>query len=549
MAERFLILDCYVDEPACLGVPPFVAPYPRYILGALIDAGVPPESVDYLTIDHLRESAYRLRERYDAAFVVGGAVVPGKYLGHRIGTLAEILRTVDGNPRQEFAAGGMIAPLVAREKRPNCLPVLCDIEMYAYTRARGAASDERRTAAHVARWAVGGAALARRHPDHPNIICEIETYRGCPRLSHCSFCSEGATHALEFRDEGDILSEIDALIAAGVSRFRIGRQADILQYRTPFAEFRGGFPRPSVEAVRGLFGELKKRRDAGAIRVLNIDNGNPGTLANFPDESAEILAAIVDAITPGDTLAMGVESLDPEVIARNGLKVNARGLLEAVRLVNDIGGRRVEGLPVLLPGINLIHGLPGESMDTFRHNYEGLAAIADAGLMVKRINIRKLLPYPGTAVGEAFREPSAKLRNRYEYYKKRIRDEIDRAMLRRVYPAGTVLREALVEERRHDWSLAKQIASYSITATIPLPLPLKSFADVMVVGHRERSVAALPWPLRVNELPAKALEIIAGVGKKSASELVLRRPFAGKEDVRRVAPAIPEAVLEGMTFG
>ena len=39
MGERFLILDCYVDEPACLGVPPFVSPYPRYIYGALIDAG------------------------------------------------------------------------------------------------------------------------------------------------------------------------------------------------------------------------------------------------------------------------------------------------------------------------------------------------------------------------------------------------------------------------------------------------------------------------------------------------------------------------------
>ncbi len=549
MRERFLVLDCYVDEPACLGVPPFVSPYPRYIYGALIDAGVSPDAIDYHTIDDLRGSGYRLEERYGAAFVIGGAVVPGKYLGHRIGTTGELLRIIDGNPRQEFAVGGMIAPLVAPEKRPNCLPVLRDIEMYAYTRARGEASDERRTAARIARWAVDGAALARLHPDHPNLICEIETYRGCPRLSHCSFCSEGATHELEFRDEGDILSEIDALLAAGVSRFRVGRQADILQYGTPFTDFRNGFPRPSVDAVRGLFGELGKRRDSGSIRVLNIDNGNPGTIANFPDESAAILGAIVDAITPGDTIAMGVESLDPEVIARNGLKVNARELIEVVRMVNEIGGRRVEGLPVLLPGINLIHGLPGESMDTFRLNYEGLATIADAGLMVKRINIRKLLPYPGTAAGETFREPPARLRNRYEYYKRRIRDEIDRVMLERVYPAGTVLRDALVEERRHDYSLAKQIASYSITATIPVALAVKSFVDVMVVGHRERSVAALPFPIRINDLPPKALELIAGVGRKSASELVLRRPFAGKDEVQRAAPAIPEAVLEGMAFG
>ncbi len=548
MGERFLILDCYVDEPACLGVPPFVAPYPRYVHGALLNAGVAPASIDYLTIDALRATGYRLGDRYGAAFIIGGAVVPGKYLGHRIGTTGEIVRIIDGNPRQEFAAGGMIAPLIAGGHRPNCVSVLCDIELYAHTRALGRPYDGRRTAAQTARWGVDGAALVRLHPDHPNLICEIETYRGCARLSHCSFCSEGSTHRLEFRDEEDILAEIDALIAAGISRFRIGRQADILQYKTPFAEFRNGFPRPSVDRVSGLFGELKKRRDAGSIRVLNIDNGNPGTIANFPEESAAILSSIVDAITPGDTIALGVESLDPAVIGRNSLKVNATELLGVVRLVNDIGGRRVEGLPVLLPGINLIHGLPGERMDTFRMNFEGLAAIADAGLMLKRINIRKLLPFPGTAAGESFREPPAKLRNRYEYFKKRIRDEIDRVMLERVYPAGTILRDTLVEERRYEYSLAKQIASYSITATIPVALPLKSFVDVMVVGHRERSVTALPLPLGINALPAKALELISGVGKKSARELVLRRPFAGPGEVRAAAPSIPDAVIEGMVF-
>ncbi|HSV95835.1 MAG TPA: radical SAM protein [Spirochaetota bacterium] len=548
MGERFLILDCYVDEPACLGVPPFVAPYPRYVYGALLHAGVAPASIDYLTIDALRSTEYRLDDRYGAAFIIGGAVVPGKYLGHRIGTTAEIVRVIEGNPRQEFAAGGMIAPLIARDCGPNCVSVLCDIELYAHTRAHGEPSDGRRTAAQIARWSVDGAALVRLHPDHPRLICEIETYRGCPRLSHCSFCPEGATHRLEFRDEEDILAEIDALIAAGVSRFRIGRQADIFQYKTPFEDFRNGFPRPSIDSVRGLFGGLRERRDSGAIRVLNIDNGNPGTIANFPEESSAILSAIADAVTPGDTIALGVESLDPTVIKRNNLKVNAKELLDVVRLINDIGGRRVEGLPVLLPGINLIHGLPGEGMDTFRMNFEGLAAIAGAGLMVKRINIRKLLPYPGTAAGEAFREPPAKLRNRYEYYKKRIRDEIDRVMLARVYPAGTILREALVEERRHAYSLAKQIASYSITATIPVALPLKSFVDVMVVGHRERSVAALPFPLGINSLPAKALELISGVGKKSASELILRRPFAGPGDVRAAAPSIPDALIEGMVF-
>jgi len=43
---RFCILDCYVDEPACFGVPPFISPYPRYIFGALADAGVSPDAID-----------------------------------------------------------------------------------------------------------------------------------------------------------------------------------------------------------------------------------------------------------------------------------------------------------------------------------------------------------------------------------------------------------------------------------------------------------------------------------------------------------------------
>ena len=56
--KKFLILDCYVDEPTCLGVPPFVAPYPRYIYGALISIGLSPENIAYKTIDILRMNDY-----------------------------------------------------------------------------------------------------------------------------------------------------------------------------------------------------------------------------------------------------------------------------------------------------------------------------------------------------------------------------------------------------------------------------------------------------------------------------------------------------------
>ncbi len=37
MPAEAYILDGYVDEPACLGVPPYVSPYIRTVAGALID--------------------------------------------------------------------------------------------------------------------------------------------------------------------------------------------------------------------------------------------------------------------------------------------------------------------------------------------------------------------------------------------------------------------------------------------------------------------------------------------------------------------------------
>ena len=44
----YTILDCYTDEPAGLGVPPYLGTYPRYIAGYL------DEAIKYLTIDDLR---------------------------------------------------------------------------------------------------------------------------------------------------------------------------------------------------------------------------------------------------------------------------------------------------------------------------------------------------------------------------------------------------------------------------------------------------------------------------------------------------------------
>ena len=522
--KKFLILDCYVDEPTCLGVPPFVSPYPRYIYGALISAGLSNENIVYNTIDHLRMNNYHFTEGYDHVFIIGGAAVPGKYLGSRIGTLSEINKILERNSKTKMSIGGSISPLI-KSASSNISTIQYDIDKFAFTLTQGSPTDKKRTIEECALWSVRGAEIVKHHPWYPNIICEIESGRGCPRQVHCSFCLEGLDREIEFRKPKDIINEIDALISHGVFRFRIGKQADIIQYGTLLNKYNKGFPQPNIHAVKELFDELKKHKESGKIEVLNVDNANPGTIVNWPDESSIILESIADAVTPGDTLPFGIESFDESVVQQNNLKVMPDDALFAIRLVNEIGGKREDGIPKLLPGINLIHGLKGETTDTFKINHKYLERISHEGLLLKRINIRKLQPYPGTPIFNEKHKIGNVITKRFEYYRDRIRDEIDNSMLKKIYPPGTILKNVCVLDLRNEYSIGKQIASYSITVKVPTVFPKMDFIDTIVMAHRERSILALPVPFSINSVSQKNFEIIPGISKAKAAELILKRPF------------------------
>lgn len=546
MTQNYLIVDCFVDEPACFGVPPFISPYPRYVFGALVDSGVKKDTIIYTTIDSIRDTLYKVHEQYNHVFLIGGAVVPGKYLGARIGSVNEISRIIQGNEHLNFSLGGMIRFMMP-EKYTNLTPVHNDIEAFAYTLVKGMPEDKKSSYQEIGRWSMIGASVVKKHPDYPHCIAEIETYRGCPRSQHCSFCSESLSGAVSCRPIKDITSEIDALISAGLSRFRLGKQADILLYGSSCSEYRHSFPRPDTGPPRELFNELKGKKESGRILLLNVDNANPGTIAHFPDESSQILEHIADAITPGDTLALGIESFDEDVMARNNLKVTGEQAIQAVEIINSIGSKRIQGIPVLLPGINLIHGLSGESMKTFETNYQWLMKILEKGLLVKRINIRSLLPFPGTVLHDSIPSVPHKVRNRFEYYRERIRHDVDRVMLKKIYPQGTVLNDIHILDTRDGYSLGKQIASYSITVKTPGELPLRSFSDIIVTGHRERSLAGLPIPININTVSQKAIESIPGISKKRASEIIIRRPFSTVDEVKGLLNDTDSIFLNNIT--
>jgi radical SAM superfamily enzyme with C-terminal helix-hairpin-helix motif len=235
--------------------------------------------------------------------------------------------------------------------------------------------------------------------------------------------------------------------------------------------------------------------------------------------------------TSGDVAAMGMESADPAVVRANCLKAMPEDVLEAIRLVNRIGALRgYNGLPELLPGLNIIHGLTGETRETFYHNFRFLKMLLDSGLMFRRINIRQVMAFPGTSMWED--KGTGKYHDLFMRFKDKVRKEIDLPNLKHVVPVGTVLNGVMCEV--HDGiTFGRQMASYPLLVGIPERLPLGQFIDVTVTGHAHRSITAIPYPLDINRAGVKLISQLPGVGKKRTRNIIRGRPYKNRDDLAR----------------
>ena len=225
MAVRRTILDCYTDEPAGLGVPPFVGVWPRYV------AGLRDGDAIYLTIDDIRlvryvesvprvvidppagrthievlnhtrpyEEIRQVLENTDELVIIAGVQTPGKYLSARPGTLRE--------------ANKLLAPFQLRRVLTG--PVLTGGTQFrggSQAQLPGAAEfDELRPLTFdsyedLQPHALGGARIVGQMTRLANRIVELETGRGCPREKGCSFCTEPLKHKVEWRRPELIVEE------------------------------------------------------------------------------------------------------------------------------------------------------------------------------------------------------------------------------------------------------------------------------------------------------------------------------------------------------
>lgn len=494
MSRLVAVVDCYTVEPSGLGVPPYLSGYARQAFSALQSA-FPGAEVRYLTIDDVRwcqnggrsftaapmsdqltysatasrDDALRIITDAEVVVVIAGDAVPSVHLQAQNGSAEE----VGGILALARGTTVLLGPLASQATAAGLEGAFDAVHSHTVTSgdllagSRSAASFEALAADRGSYAQLIGQACWRP-------VAEVELYRGCTRRRFCSFCNEPVKSPIvRFRDPSDVLAEIALLYASGVRNFRLGQQTCFFSYLNRDAD-----------AIGRLLGSI--RAACPDLEVLHIDNADP--LAVASPRGAEIARLVAQYCTEGNCAPMGIESFDPAVIESNSLTCTPEILLRAVEHVNEAGAHAGPGgLPVLLPGLNLVYGLPGETHRTHYENLSWLVRILDAGYRCHRINVRKAHAYPGTALaaGEsAVPPPSAE---HFTTWKDDVSYIFDQPMKQRVYPAGMVIpgMHSFFVTGRGTWH--RRLGSYSIQVVEPgAARPLFEPASLVVTGHEPR---------------------------------------------------------------
>ncbi|HKZ63728.1 MAG TPA: radical SAM protein [Thermoplasmata archaeon] len=516
---KVAILDGFVDEPSNFGVPPFLSPYPRYAAGAVRGAG---HDWEYVTIEDVRKGR---SFSGDVLAIISGPIVPGKYLRGMPISEKELLHHAANWDGVKVLGGPLARFRYYDENLIDSFDFIAirdlDAALHDYL-TTGEFRNRDRTMEEWDRWALLGADVIRSHPDYPEpLILELDTSKGCVRYLNggCSFCIEPMYGVPKFRPVETVLAEVRRLAELGAVNFRLGGQADFFSY---LADGVGQSltPRPNVPALHRLLAGI--REAAPNLKVLHTDNGDPVMMVAHPEEAMAGLRLLRRYATPGTILSFGLETADPMVTEANNLNIDAEGCLEAIRMVNEVGRERgPNGMPWILPGLNFVTGLDGETPETFERNLEFLRRVLAADLWVRRINIRQVRPVRREFV-------PLEHHHLFRRFKERVRAEIDHEMLSRVVPTGTVLRDVYLEIAEGHLTLGRQVGTYGLLVGVPYDLPRERFVDVKVTDHGQRSLTAVEYPFDVNAASLRAIACLPGIGEKRAARIVRARPFASQ---------------------
>ena len=561
----WLIIDGYEDEPAAFGVPPYVGFHIRYICGVLEEKGI---NYEYCPIDSYRINPPSLENRLGVV-ILAGAIVPGKYLRGTPISLRETKEVISETPGDTPILCGGWAIRGWRHQgwsplRRNLFLALQDTDATLdYFLSNNEWKHQRRNAEQWTAWAHAGARskAVTHNPDLDGpLTYEVEVYQGCVRYKRgCKFCIEPKKGVPIWRSPEDIIQEVSIAHDMGVEHVRLGGMTDTYTYMAE-GVVEMEYPRPNPEPIAKLLHGL---RDDGRLGILHTDNGNPSIIAEHLEEAEEITKTLVETLSDGAVLSFGLESADPRVHEANWLNCDSKQLKAAIALINKHGRVRGErGLPKLLPGLNFIAGLNGETSQTYDINLNLLNELKDEGHMIRRVNIRQV-------EGEGFQEIDDA---DFKSFKTTVRDKFDGPLLEEMLPTGTILNDVWWEAHegrtrlpRHlepearskdvhgkaGITFGRQIGAYPILVGMNYMAPLETYSNIMVTGHGARSITGIEIGLDWRTATEKQLAAIPGISAKGAWNLIgtrvkaisKRKEFSEIEDWFKAAGVqIPQVV-------
>ena len=546
---KWLLLDGYEDEPAAFGVPPYIGFHVRYVAGVLESHNIPYE---YVTIDEWRryslksDSPSEILNRIGinnllGTVLIAGAIVPGKYLRGTPISHKEVREIISTHPRSvPFLAGGW-AIRGWRQQGWNPIKQNLFLTVQDTDATLNNFLDtnnwkhQRRTAEQWEKWAIAGAAskaVTNNQDLHGPLTYEVEVYQGCVRFRNgCKFCIEPKKGIPKDRPVDSILAEVNAALDSGVTHFRLGGMTDVYTYMAEGVNDLE-YPIPNPEPISKL---LYGMREDERLDILHTDNANPSIIAENVEPATEITKLLCDTLSDGSVLSFGLESADPIVHKENWLNCSTEQLKVAIRHINQYGRTRGNrGLPKLLPGLNFIAGLNGESSESYNLNKKLLGELKKEGMWLRRINIRQV-------EGEGFQTVDEE---DFTNFKTWVRDEIDAPLLQELFPIGEQLKRVTWESHETRFRLprhlepelqdpsihgksgitfGRQIGAYPILVGVPYLIPLESESDIIVTGHGKRSISAVESNLDINTCTQKQLQAIPGIGEKTAWKIISKR--------------------------
>ena len=487
-----VIIDGYTDEPSGLGVPPFLSVHSRYIAGALSQQ---KRKYYYLTIDDLRycdgethfEKSFNKRilnttknkdnvknilKNANNIYVVMGCFVKYEYVSAEPPTFLEMEKLLNKYSLKEtnkvlfYSLGGN--ELTRRHIKKTVPENLFNDIVFGNTYNYFIDNSGNRFNPNYDKLkdiAVASSDVLKQL-ERPLVI-EIETATGCNRKPGCTFCIEGMRGLpLQFREREDIVNEIHSLYEAGALYFRLGRQPNFYAYKDC-----------NAKEIELLFKEIWER--CPNIKTLHIDNVSPHNVDTKKGE--EITKVVAKYTTDGNITPFGVESFDPVVREKCNLNGTIDDIHKSIDIINKYGKERGKtGLPKLLPGINIIYGLDGQTEKTLQYNLDNFKKILDSGNWVRRVFVRKLTsPY-----GEQFDYYNEEELKEFHVWSNTIEKEFSVPMLKQVFPIGLIISELRMEMYKDGDSILRQMATCPVRVVIKnKKLELDHFYKIKVIGY------------------------------------------------------------------